>query len=85
MATTKLSAELEIDHERGVIYVHLANPQDIAGVHTALRVSGLPTPIPQIKDHGLLDVGIRATIDPGDVGMRGSKKLQIVSCDWTGR
>lgn len=59
MATTKLPAELEIDHERGVIYVHIANPGDILalGVQTALRISGLPRPIPQIHDR-MLDIGI---------------------------
>lgn len=48
--TTHLSAELEIDHDRGVIYVHLARKIDILdiGTITVLRIQGLPQPIPQL-------------------------------------
>ncbi len=49
MATKKIAGQLEIDAERGVIYFHSAE----TGI-TALRISGLPTPIP--VDGDLLDL-----------------------------
>lgn len=48
MATEKIEGQLEIDHERGVIYFH-------QGGVTKLRISGLPKPIP--KDI-TLDIGV---------------------------
>lgn len=41
MATTKIKGELEIDHERGVIYFH--NEEG----YTTLRLCNLPKPIPR--------------------------------------
>lgn len=52
MATTKLQGQLEIDHERGVIYFH-ANPSrhaklvNKAMTVTLLRICNLPKPIPK--------------------------------------
>lgn len=40
MTTTKIQGELEIDHERGVIYFH--NDEG----YTTLRICQLPKPIP---------------------------------------
>ena len=42
--TTKLPAEIEIDHDRGVIYIHVVEGP-LAG-STILRICNLPTPIP---------------------------------------
>lgn len=52
---TILEGQLEIDHERGVIYFHLTNGNDIRSlmVITALRICNLPKPIPQIQDRTL--------------------------------
>lgn len=55
--TTKIEGQLEIDHKRGVIYFHITKG-DMAG-RTKLRISQLPTPIPDNEE--LLDV----TIDSG--------------------
>ena len=59
MGRTRVQAYLEIDHERGVMYVHLDRRRDINryGRETVLRISGLPTPIPEF-DKGLLDIGL---------------------------
>ena len=38
--TTRLHGELEIDHERGVIYFH----HEVG--YTVLRIQGIPVPIP---------------------------------------
>lgn len=42
MTTEFSNCQLEIDHERGVIYVHGPNGQ------TLLRISSLPKPIPKL-------------------------------------
>jgi hypothetical protein len=48
MSTSTYTGTLEIDHERGVIYFHLADEADMQklGVTTALRICRLPRPIP---------------------------------------
>ncbi len=43
METTKIDGQLEIDHDRGVIYFH----SNLG--HTVLRICNLPTPIPKDK------------------------------------
>jgi hypothetical protein len=43
-----ISGQLEIDHDRGVIYFHANNPS-LAGAVTMLRICQLPTPIPKRK------------------------------------
>lgn len=48
--TTKIRGELEIDHERGVIYFHSDEG------YTVLRVCSLPRPIPVPKSGDGLDV-----------------------------
>lgn len=52
---TALKGILEIDHERGVIYFHLTEEQDVMDrkVVTPLRICRLPKPIPEIKDRSL--------------------------------
>jgi hypothetical protein len=52
---TVLKGELEIDHERGVIYFHITDPKAMLSrtVVTALRICNLPRPIPQIQDRAL--------------------------------
>lgn len=52
---TRLKGELEIDHNRGVIYFHLTDPKEMLSrtVCTALRICSLPKPIPQIQDRTL--------------------------------
>lgn len=54
MENTIIEGQLEIDHNRGVIYFH-CNP-DYArerGVVTMIRVCGLATPVPK---HRMLDL-----------------------------
>ena len=45
MATTVYPAQLEIDHDRGVIYVHSAKDG-----RTLMRICNLPRPIPDPTD-----------------------------------
>lgn len=55
--TEIVPCSLEIDHARGVIYVHAATKEliDKIGQQTLIRIQGLPTPIPAPSD-GLLDI-----------------------------
>ena len=59
---TEMDCLLSIDHDRGVIYVHLKDAESVAehACVTALRIQGLPKPIPLLKllDGGI-DIGIR--------------------------
>jgi hypothetical protein len=45
---TKISGQLEIDHNRGVVYFHANDPKiiDTFGTATPLRICRLPIPIP---------------------------------------
>jgi len=54
---TKLDGQLEIDHERGVIYFHLSDEKQVKELETltVLRICRLPKPIPEIKQR-MLDV-----------------------------
>ena len=65
---TRIPAELEIDHERGVIYVHLTDKKKVKelGTQTALRICGLPRPIPQLNER-MLDINVAHSL-----------------CDWEG-
>lgn len=58
--TEILPCNLEIDHERGVIYVHAATEQLInrLSMQTLLRIQGLP-PVPVFENAE----GIRAMLD----------------------
>lgn len=51
--TVKYRGELEIDSERGVIYFHLTNSEDVQRLNavTLLRICCLPAPIP--TDRGI--------------------------------
>ena len=54
--TTKIHGELEIDHERGVVYFHSEKG------YTALRIQGIPTPIPSKEQHytqPMLDINVK--------------------------
>lgn len=55
MSSTFLNGQLEICHERGVIYFHLNEEKEVMewSVVTALRICHLPIPIPEIKDRSL--------------------------------
>jgi hypothetical protein len=55
---SKYKGILEVDHERGVIYFHLDDQQDIERLFVipALRICRLPKPIPTLNDHKLLDI-----------------------------
>lgn len=48
MATITIAGELEIDHDRGVIYFHTSDERVCAlyGTQTPLRICQLPRPIP---------------------------------------
>ena len=54
---TLLNGQLEIDHDRGVIYFHLSDEGEVCkrGTVTALHICSLPTPIPEIKQR-MLDI-----------------------------
>lgn len=54
MDTTKIEGQLEIDHERGVIYFHSSKTGS-----TVLRICRLPKPIP--VDDSLLDIRIETS------------------------
>lgn len=56
--TTEIQGMLEIDHDRGVIYFHAGKKDFIMqnNVVTVLRICSLPKPIPQVRDHGCLDI-----------------------------
>lgn len=49
--TTVHKAQLEIDHDRGVIYVHCGRTG-----RTLLRICNLPKPIPELGDIGTIDL-----------------------------
>ena len=55
--TSVINGQLEIDHERGVIYFHASDPKFVLenNVVTVLRICSLPKPIPEIKDR-MLDI-----------------------------
>lgn len=48
---TSLDAEIQIDHDRGVIYVHCRKTG-----RTLLRICGLPKPIPDLGEMGTIDI-----------------------------
>ena len=52
---TELQGVLEIDHDRGVIYFHLSDINEVTkrGVVTPLRICSLPKPIPEIQERQL--------------------------------
>ena len=56
MKTTKISGQLEIDHDRGVIYFHSGT----LGI-TLLRICRLPTPIPK---GSMIDIAYGHEIHP---------------------
>jgi hypothetical protein len=50
--TQIFDAQLEIDHVRGVIYIHCKETG-----RTLLRIQNLPVPIPQVEKYGeLMDI-----------------------------
>uniref|UniRef100_A0A6M3LU06 Uncharacterized protein n=1 Tax=viral metagenome TaxID=1070528 RepID=A0A6M3LU06_9ZZZZ len=51
---TTIKGELEIDHERGVLYFHSYEPPLIGT--TVLRICRLPRPIPKIKSDFAIDI-----------------------------
>ena len=54
---TKIPGTLEVDHDRGVIYFHIDTMEEMQerGTVTCLRICGLPTPIPRLRDR-MLDI-----------------------------
>lgn len=60
---TKIKGELEVDHERGVIYFHITDPHEglRRGVVTPLRICSLPYPIPPIEQRSLDITHMRGT------------------------
>lgn len=63
---TRHDAQLEIDHDRGVIYVHCK----ITG-RTLLRICSLPKPVPELGDFGTIDLthmkGVMYAMPPAEV------------------
>lgn len=63
---TKHEAELEIDHDRGVIYVHCKQTG-----RTLLRICSLPKPVPELGDLGTIDIthmkGVMYAVPPAEV------------------
>jgi hypothetical protein len=84
--TTLLSRQFEIDHDRGVIYVHLSNREDVEklGIVTAVRISKLPSPILNLKGRGLIgdiltfERKTYATINRTDKRLEGPIVLSIL-------
>lgn len=64
--TTIHKAQLEIDHERGVLYVHCATTG-----RTLLRICSLPKPIPDLGELGTIDLthmmGVMYAVPPAVV------------------
>ncbi len=54
MKNTTLMGQLEIDHDRGVIYFHLSSEADMDKLNmvTPLRIYSLPKPIRQFTGAG---------------------------------
>ena len=63
---TTHDAQLEIDHDRGVIYVHCKRTG-----RTLLRICSLPKPIPDLGDLGTIDLthmkGVQYAIPSSEV------------------
>ncbi len=61
---TRIKGELEIDHDRGVIYFHVNDLNFVVehGVNTVLRICRLPRPIPEI-DQRMLDITHMVGVD----------------------
>jgi hypothetical protein len=58
---TEFDGKVEIDHERGVIYVHVRHPADMDRFQnaTVIRICGLPCPIPSVDGFQLdLNLGL---------------------------
>lgn len=71
-SNTLLAAQIEVDHSRGVIYIHLTDPADITrlGTLTVLRIQGLPRNIPQLGPTSqfpgltMMDINLRRCPQP---------------------
>jgi hypothetical protein len=74
MNKTRLKGELEINHERGVIYFHITDEREILKrrVVTPLRICSLPRPIPPIQER-MLDITHMVGCDWGLVVHKGGK------------
>lgn len=63
---TRHDAQLEIDHDRGVIYVHCKRTG-----RTLLRICSLPKPVPELGDFGTIDLthmkGVMYAMPPVEV------------------
>lgn len=63
---TRHKAQLEIDHDRGVIYVHCERTG-----RTLLRICSLPKPVPDLGDLGTIDLthmeGVMYAVPPAEV------------------
>ncbi len=79
--TSVFKGELEIDHQRGVIYFHSAG----GGGGTILRIGGLPKPVPEPKQR-MLDILItnRENTDAERDPDNKEGKMRQVVCDWKG-
>lgn len=71
---TRLNGQLEIDHDRGVVYFHITDPEDIRdrAVVTALRICGLPCRVPPIESR-MLDISLTKEVHP---------PRMVAVCDW---
>lgn len=76
MNTISIPGIMEIDTERGVIYFHSSEKG-----HSALRICGLPTPIPDPSEYGeMLDITVTP---PGkQSGIEMSQPASFVSFSW---
>lgn len=79
----RFNGQLEIDSQRGVIYFHLSNPDEIEKYSTVtlLRLAGLSIPIPE----GQLDINIRKEIKKQikKEGFSGTYFEKCPNCDHT--
>jgi hypothetical protein len=64
---TKVTGELEICHDRGVIYFHFTDKVDIMkyGQMTPLRICGIDTPIPPLESERQIDLHVDSTDHTG--------------------
>lgn len=77
MDTIKIKGEMEIDVKRGVIYFHSEEKG-----HSAFRMCGLPTPIPDPSEYGN---GLDITVTQLDVRKRPTSDGRLISFSWRGK
>ena len=85
---TIINGQLEIQHDRGVIYFHV-DPDDIKegdfNTPVVLKIAGLPQPIPAVQDRMLEVVICEDGPGAGNYDPSKEAKRKVVTCDWKGK